>query len=179
MDTGVIAKRYARAIFQYAAGRGEETRLREEMKNLSEQFTQVSVLRKVLEDPTVPADEKIKTLVIAAGQTVSDTCRRTIELVVDNGRGRYMQSIALMYDKVYRKEKNITIIRLTTVEPASSETKKALVDLIVDSEEETVDFVAKTDTSIIGGFVLAVEDSRLDASVKSQLSRLKLELMQN
>lgn len=179
MDTGVIAKRYAKAIFQYAAGRGEETRLREEMQTLAQQFTHVPMLSKVLEDPTVPASEKVKTLVIAAGQTVSDTCRRTIELVVGNGRGHYMQSIARMYDNVYRKEKNITVIQLTTVETASPETKKALVDLIVKDKTPTVDFIAKTDANIIGGFILAVEDSRLDASVKNQLSRLKLELMKN
>jgi F-type H+-transporting ATPase subunit delta len=178
MDTGIIAKRYAGAIFQYAAGRGDETRLREEMQTLTQQFTHVPMLGKVLEDPTVSAAEKIKTLVIAAGQTVSDTCRRTIELVVGNGRGCYMQSIARMYDMVYRKEKNITVIRLTTVEPASSETKKALVDLLVKDKSKTVDFVAKTDAGIIGGFILAVEDSRLDASVKNQLNRLKQELLQ-
>ncbi|MDR2627628.1 MAG: F0F1 ATP synthase subunit delta [Dysgonamonadaceae bacterium] len=176
MDTGVIAKRYAKAIFQYASGHGEESRLREEMQILAQQFTQVPMLGKVLEDPTVEASEKVKPLVVAAGQTVSDACRRTIELVVGNGRSACMNSIARMYDQVYRKEKNITIIRLTTVETASPETKKALVDLIVKDKNQTVDFVAKTDADIIGGFILSIEDARLDAGVKSQLNRLKLEL---
>jgi F-type H+-transporting ATPase subunit delta len=179
MDTGIIAKRYAKAIFQYAAEHGEETILREEMQILAQQFTLVPTLNRVLENPTVSAAEKIHVLLTAAGQTVSDTCRRTLELVVGNGRGCYMQSIALMYDKIYRKEKNIVVIRLTTTEPVSSETKETLINLIVKNETATVDFVAKTDAGIVGGFVLVVEDARLDASVKNQLNRLRLELTKN
>jgi F-type H+-transporting ATPase subunit delta len=180
MDTGVIANRYAKAIFQYAADHGDETRLHEEMKSLSEQFTAVPLLKKILDDPTVSATEKTNALITAAGgKKVSNTCKHVIGMVVKNRRGHYMQNIALMYDKVYRREKNIVVIQLTTTEPASQETKKALIDLVIKDKKEKVNFAAKTDPDIIGGFVLAIEDSRLDASVKNQLNQLRLELIKN
>jgi F-type H+-transporting ATPase subunit delta len=180
MDIGIISSRYAKAIFQYAADHGDETRLYEEMKALSGQFTAVPLLKKVLDDPTVPATEKVKVLITAVGgKSVSDTCRNVIEMVIENGRGHYMQNISLMYGKVYRKEKKIVVMQLTTTEPASPEMKKALVDLVIKDKSESVDFVAKEDAGIIGGFVLAIEDSRLDASVKNQLNQLRLELTKN
>jgi F-type H+-transporting ATPase subunit delta len=179
MDTGIIAKRYARAIYLFAADRGDETRLREEMKALSVQFIAVPALKKVLDDPTVPAFEKVSALITAVDNGISDTCKRVLEMVIGNGRAHYMQNIALMYDQVYRKEKNIVVIKLTTIEPASPEMKDALIDLIVKDKNDQVDFAATTNPAIIGGFVLAVEDSRLDASVKNQLSRIKLELLKH
>ncbi|MDR3218642.1 MAG: F0F1 ATP synthase subunit delta [Dysgonamonadaceae bacterium] len=179
MNAGIISKRYAKAIFLYASEHEAETRLRSEMKALSEQFVAVPLLKKVLDDPTVSPADKIKALITAAGKDVSDTYRHVIGMVIGNGRGQYMQSIALMYEKVYRKEKNMIMVKLTTVEPASQKTKKALINLIAGIKTGIVDFEVREDATILGGFMLAVEDSRLDASVKGQLNRLKLELIKN
>jgi F-type H+-transporting ATPase subunit delta len=179
MNAGIISKRYAKAIFQYASERGDEERLQAEMKMLSEQFTALPLLKKVLEDPTVPSVEKINVLITAAGKSPSDAYRQVAGLVIKNGRGHYMQNIALMYDKVYRKEKNRVIIKLTTIEPAGLEVQNALMNLIIKDKETKVDFAAKTDESIVGGFILEIEDSRLDASVKNQLNRLRMELVTN
>jgi F-type H+-transporting ATPase subunit delta len=176
MNAGIISNRYAKAIFQYAAEHKQENRLREELKLLTEQFLAVPVLRKVLDDPTVSPAEKIEVLTTAAGTEVSDTYRQVIRLIVKNRRTHYLQSIALMYDKVYRKAKNRIILKLITTEPANDETKNKLVDLIRKNDEQ-VDFVAKTDEDIIGGFILEIEDFRLDASMKNQLNQLRLELI--
>jgi F-type H+-transporting ATPase subunit delta len=176
MDAGIISNRYAKAIFQYALEHKEESRLREELKILSEQFSAVPMLKSVLNDPTVSTAVKIDVLTTAAGGEISDTCRRVIRLVVKNRRARYMQLIALMYDKVYRKAKNKIILKLVTTEPASDEMKKKLVELI-QKDDEQVDFVAKTDKDIIGGFILEIEDVRLDASIRNQLNQLRLELI--
>jgi F-type H+-transporting ATPase subunit delta len=176
MNTGVISKRYAKAIFRFASDKGKETRLREEMKALSDQFVAVPALKKVLDDPTVPAVEKKKVLITAAGKNASDVYQRVVEMVVANGREHQMLSIALMYDKVYRKEKNMVVIQLTTVEPADQEMKEELIRLVIKDKAEKPDFAAKTDPDIIGGFVLGVDDLRLDASVRNQLNQLRLEL---
>jgi F-type H+-transporting ATPase subunit delta len=87
-----------------------------------------------------------------------------------------MQSIALMYDRVYRKAKDKVIMKLITTEPAGNDMKSKLVALI-GKREEQVDFAAKTDEDIIGGFILEIDDLRLDASIKNQLNQLRLELI--
>ena len=176
MNAGIISNRYAKAIFQYALERNEESKLREEFRILSEQFTAVPLLKNVLDDPTVSTAVKIDVLATAAGKKISDTYLQVVSMIVKNGRAHYMQSIALMYDKVYRKKKDRIILKLITTEPASDEIKKNLVKLI-NKNEEQVDFAAKTDEGIIGGFVLEIEDLRLDASMKNQLNQLRLELI--
>ena len=177
MDRGIISNRYAKAIYQYAAERKEENRLRKEMKMLAEQFFSVPMLTVILDDPTISSAVKIDVLSNAAGKDISDTCREVIRLIIKNGRARYMQSIALMYDKIFRKAKNIVIMKLTTTEPASADMENKLVSL-VKYKNEQVDFEAKTDEDIIGGFILEIEDLRLDAGVRNQLNQLRLELIQ-
>jgi F-type H+-transporting ATPase subunit delta len=177
MNTGVISSRYAKAIFQYALERKEEDQLREELKILSGQFFAVPMLKMVLDDPTVSQAVKIDVLTNAAGKEISDTCRQVIRLIVKNGRTHYMQSIALMYDKVYRKAKNRVILNLITTEPASDDMKNKLVNLVKFNNQQ-VDFAAKTDEDIIGGFILEIDDLRLDASMRNQLNQLRLELIQ-
>jgi len=177
MDAGIISTRYAKAIYQYAADRGDETRLYEEMKALVNQFLAFPGLNKVLENPIVSSDEKIKLLSVAAEKTVSETCKNVFRVVVENGRAAYMQNIAQVYEQVYRKNKNILLVKLTTVDGATEEEKKSMAELISDRNTEKVDFVMKTDVDIIGGFILEIEDLRLDASVKNQLNTMKLELI--
>jgi len=176
MDAGIISTRYAKAIYKYAAGRGDETRLYEEMKALSKQFSALPELNKVLENPIISSEKKIKLLATAVGETASETCKNVFRVVVENGRASYMQHITLVYDQVYRKGKGIVLVKLTTVNHATEEEKKSMVELISNGKKEQVDFAAETDPDIIGGFILEVEDLRLDASVRNQLNMMRLEL---
>jgi F-type H+-transporting ATPase subunit delta len=176
MNVGIISTRYAKAIYRFAADRNDETRLNEEMKTLSRQFVAMPELDKVLENPIVSSGEKIKLLTAAVGDTISETGKNVFRVIVENGRASYMQHIALVYDQVYRKEKNIVLVKLTTVAPATEEEKKSMVKLISNDRAVHVDFASKTDVDIIGGFILEVEDIRLDASVRNQLNTMKFEL---
>jgi len=87
-----------------------------------------------------------------------------------------MENIVLMYDQVYRKAKGIVTVHLTTVEPAGEKMKEALISVVEQVTGETAEFQAKTDSDIIGGFILEIEDKRLDASVKEQLRIINYEL---
>jgi len=176
MNAGIISNRYAKAIYQFALDRKEEDRLREEFRILSEQFLAVPIMKMVLDDPTVSPSVKIDVLTTAAGRKVSDTYLQVISMIIKNRRMHFIQSIALMYDKVYRKAKDKVIMKLITTEPASDDVKKKLVKLVRKNDEQ-VDFAAKTDTDIIGGFILEIDDLRLDASIKNQLNQLRLELI--
>ena len=176
MDAGIISNRYAKAIFQFALERNEENRLREELKIMSEQFITVPMMKKVLDDPTISSSVKIDVLTTAAGKNISETCSQVIRLIVKNGRTHFMQSIALMYDKVFRNAKNRVILKLITTKPANDEVKNKLVELVKKNNEQ-VDFITKTDSEMIGGFILEIEDNRLDASIKNQLNQLRLELI--
>jgi F-type H+-transporting ATPase subunit delta len=176
MDTGVIATRYARAIYEYAAAHGSETALCREMQVLVKNFSAFPVLREVMSDPTLASEQKINVLTTACGIHISETLKHAVRVVVENRRANYMEQIARMYDEVYRKAKGIVIVHLTTVDPASEKMKEALIPVIARNTGGTIEFHTETNPDIIGGFILEIEDQRLDASVKEQLRIMNYKL---
>jgi len=47
--------------------------------------------------------------------------------------------------------------------------------LISGREKETVEFMEQVDPSVIGGFILRVDDAYIDASVRNRLNRYRKE----
>jgi F-type H+-transporting ATPase subunit delta len=145
------------------------------MKSLATSFSAYSTMRKVMDDPTVPSEDKISLLVTASGEQ-SDIVRQAVQLVVENGRESFMENIALMYAEVYRQAKGLVIVHLTTVDPADAQMKKELIPVIAQATGKQVEYHTATNPDLIGGFILEIEDKRLDASVKNQLRIINYEL---
>jgi len=176
MDAGRISIRYAKALYAYAAELKEEDVLFEKMKMLSGSFAVHKSLQKVMENPTVSPEDKQKLLTTAGGNSVCKSYNSLLDLLAKNRREPYTQMIALSYQKIYKKEKGIITGKLTTVNPAGEEVMQKFKTLIA-GEKYKVDFITHVDPEIIGGFVLDVDFNQLDASVKSQLNKIKMQLI--
>ena len=78
--------------------------------------------------------------------------------------------------EMYRKKHNILNTQLTT----ATELPEATLDKIKAYVEQTFNVEAemeiKIDPALIGGFVLDIENTRMDASVAGQLNALKNKL---
>ena len=175
MDAGRISTRYAKALYAYAAELKEEDVLFEKMKALSGNFAAHKSLQKVMEDPTVSAMDKQKLLTTAGGNPVCKSYTGLLDLLSKNRRETYTQMIALSYQKIYKKAKGIITGKLTTVNPAEEKVMQKLKTLIA-GEKYKLDFITLNDPKIIGGFILDVDFNQLDASVKNQLNKIKLNL---
>ena len=175
MDTGRISTRYAKALYAYAAELKEEDILFGKMKMLSGNFAAHKSLQKVMEDPTISLENKQKLLTTAGGNTACKSYDSLLNLLAKNCRESYTQMIALSYQKIHKKAKGIITGKLTTVNPADEKLMQKLKTIIA-GENYQVDFITHTDPKIIGGFVLDVDFNQLDASVKSQLNKIKKQL---
>ncbi|GHT51678.1 ATP synthase subunit delta [Bacteroidia bacterium] len=174
MDQGIISTRYARAIYEYAAGKKDETALYDAMQLLKQSFREQPALRQVLSDPTVSGEDKIKVLVTAGG-IKGEASQRAIGVVIENERAGFMESIARMYVEEYRRQKGIQVVHLTTVDSNCDKMEAALLGVIEKETPKKVEFHTHVDADLLGGFVLEIQDKRLDASVKEQLRRLSYE----
>lgn len=171
-----ISTRYAKAIYEYAAENKAETTLYREFQTLAASFLSLPQMRDLLDNPTLEKSKKLAVLQAAVGENISPECLRVLQLIVDNDRVDYAYPIALMYEDIYKKAKNIVSVRLHSASPISDGARKALERLVAQNNQE-VDFENRTDERMIGGFVLEIEDLRLDASVSSQLNDIKLGLL--
>ncbi|MDR2475484.1 MAG: F0F1 ATP synthase subunit delta [Bacteroidales bacterium] len=178
MDNGKIATRYAKALLEHATEKHQEDRLYEEMKTLASSFALQPGLQHVLENPTIKAEDKQTLITTAAGITVGEAFDAFVRLVLKNGRETSCHSIALLYQRLYRLQKKVVGGRLISAQEIDNAAKERLKTIIKKNTGYNVDFSTQIDTSLIGGFILDVENTRLDASISNQLKEIQKQLLE-
>ena len=157
MNTGTIAARYARALLKYVLEKGNEDEI----------FSQVAALQDALGD-----EKKLAETV----PQLSEDMRKFLSLVISSGRKDILVLVLDSFQNQYRKEKGIVRAKLTVADGNSSQLEKDLTEILAKDGVRRVEFQTETDPSLIGGFILQVEDRRMDASVAGDLERIKKEL---
>ncbi|MDR0694376.1 MAG: F0F1 ATP synthase subunit delta [Prevotellaceae bacterium] len=174
MNEGHIAKRYAKALLEYAAARGEDTALYDRMKLLSATVAATPHLLETISSPMVPYAGKLQLLCNAAGVTAAeDSYQRVVRLLLENRRENLVRNIALGYVSLYRLARRIGTALLVSAEPLPG----AIIERIRRrAEQQTkgkVEIENRIDPSIKGGFIFQINDLRLDASVAGQLEKVR------
>ncbi len=177
MNSGMVSMRYARALFSYALENKAEDVVFSEMKALSDNLIGRPQLRATLDNPVLSTREKSELIKLAVGKTVSNALDRFIQLVLHQRRENHLQTISLVYLDLYRKYKNISVGRLVTACPVDSITINKMKQLVQEKQKGTIEFVTEVDPKLGGGFILYFDTYRLDASVASQLNKIKSQLM--
>ena len=124
----------------------------------------------------VAHEEKVKLVDMAVGEPMHDCLKQFIAFVADQKREDKMFLIALKYMEMYRTKHHILNTHVTTateLPEATYDKIKAFVKQTFDSDAE---LEVHIDPSLIGGFILDIEHSRMDASVVGQLNALKNKL---
>ncbi len=178
MNTGVISKRYAKALYEFAEGSKKEEQVYREMEVLARSYMQVPDLRKALDNPLLSTDAKIDLLCNAAGGKVTEELKRFFALVLKEHREKFMQFIACSYIDLYRKKNNILIGRLITATPVTKGIEDRMRMMIEKTTHGTVEFETEVEPSIQGGFILDIDFNRLDASVATQFKRIRRQFME-
>ena len=144
MNTGVITTRYASALLKWV----DETGRSKEV---------CSQVLRILKDP-----ESLKEPLVPELQSL-------VSLLARNGRTPFLKQILITFFRLYNEEHHIKYASLKTAVP-SPETEAEVRKLL---EGNKVIFDTRVDPSLIGGFILKVDDMLLDASVSSQLSEIR------
>ncbi|WP_029905587.1 F0F1 ATP synthase subunit delta [Prevotella sp. 10(H)] len=173
MNEGMISKRYAKALLQFAIESKSEDTLFSEMKKLAAVFSAEPRLRMAMDNPTLTAEDKLGLIGAALGGKVSVEFKKFVELVVKNKRETYLRNIALSYVDIYCESKHINTGKLITATPVDSAVIQKMKGLLQKIKPGTLDFETVVDTEIEGGFILHIDTYRLDASVKTQLKQIK------
>ena len=107
MNTGKISVRYSSALYSIAKERGEEESVYEQMHALSEAFSHTPGMSAALSNPMYSDDDKLKLLRTAIGAGLTETVDQFFLFVVKKERLEFMPFMSMMYQEIYRKDKNI------------------------------------------------------------------------
>ena len=93
-------------------------------------------------------------------------------------REDYAWQMALAYRDIYRRANRISQVRITTAAKLPDAEMGKIRSLVERSfPDTTLEFSDSIDASIIGGFVIDVDDARMDASVSNEIELLRLNLL--
>lgn len=179
MDNGRISVRYARALFQTAQEQGCEAEVYDGLTRFAHNYLlAIAQFNEVLADPIVAREEKVKLMEMAVGEPLHDTLKQFITFVAEQKREDKMFLIAMKYMEMYREKHHILSTQVTTATELPEETYDKIKAFVKQTFDADAELDVRIDPSLIGGFILDIENSRMNASVAGQLNALKNRLKQ-
>jgi F-type H+-transporting ATPase subunit delta len=175
MNESRISVRYSRALFQSALDRKVLDRINQDMIHVRDVCTLPEV-RELLSNPVIRPSRKTQIFHSLFEKDLHQLTLSLIDLTIKHGREKYLTAIARMFIHETKKHNGITESVLTTAVKVDPGIKKQVSDLIANLFKTKVDLKDNVDESIIGGFILKVEDSFIDGSVKNKLRKIRKEL---
>ena len=175
MNESRISIRYAKALFQSALEKKILDRVNQDMI-LVLSLCKIPELKELLSNPVIRPSKKTEVLHSVLGKDLHPLSLALIDLVVRNGRERYIPAIARVFVHDTKEHNGITESVLTTAVKIDPEIRNQVSDLIEKIFKTKVDLKENIDDSIIGGFILKVEDNYIDASLRNKLRKIRAEL---
>ena len=172
MNHGKISIRYAKALLGSATAEKATDKVYQNMITLERSYQQFPTLQSVLDNPSIASAEKSKVLKMACGKDIHALTGTFIDFVLKNARIGQLRWMALMYQELYRKTQNTVIATVTTATEIPPALQKKIATWIAAHSGQQVELRTEINPDIIGGYIIDVENNRLDASISGQLSKL-------
>ena len=171
MIEGKLSRRYARAVFELAAGREEA--IGAEVDGFLEAYEDPD-LKKVLGNPAFDQDRRKDIVVEVAGHLgLSDLTTNFLSLLVTRDRLEGLSSIADRYHRLLDESAGRVNAKVTVPQPLGEDQRNGLAAVVGEMTGKTAILTEEVDPGIIGGIVVEVGGRVYDGSVRTQLQTLR------
>jgi F-type H+-transporting ATPase subunit delta len=175
-----LAARYAKSLIDLANERNQVETVYQDMQFLQALCRESRDFSVLLRSPIVKADKKNVIVDAVTKGKISDLTASFNRLLINKGRESFLPEIVVAFIDQYKHQKGIHTIKLTTAVPVTEEVKKQLISQIQKQTSlSNIDLKATVDEDIIGGFVLEIGDTLVDASILYDLNKIKSQFMNN
>ena len=175
MKSTKSASRYAKALLELAIEQQKLESIESNMSRILAAAKETDEFQVFLDSPIINLDKKVAVLNSLFGEFEPLTLS-FLALITKNGRERLITEIAQSYISQVKEFKGIIPISITSARKLDEATKATILAKINASVTGTLEITELIDESLIGGFIVTMGDKQIDASVASQLARMKQEL---
>ena len=175
MGSTRAAIRYARAVLDLSKDQNTVDTVLNDMKGVVSTLEGSKDLRLALQSPVVKAEDK-RAVLKEVFSTSSKETTGLIDILVDNKRVDMLGLVASNFVDLYNRSQGVQTATVTTATGLTPELEAkvlAKVTELTGSTDVKLENIINED--IIGGFILRVGDTQYNASIASQLGRLKRE----
>jgi len=173
------APRYARAFAEVAeSARLDAGAAQQQMREFSQTLAASSVLREVLENPSIEMAGKLKVLDgIARLLAMFPQVRNFIAVITEHHRLAELDEILTEYKQVVDEHAGATEARITSARPLNAGDRAQLEAQIAKLAGARVRARYTEDATLLGGAVVEIGSTVYDGSVRAQLQQLKQRLV--
>lgn len=172
---GVIADRYATALFELADSSGSLDQVAGDLKTLQAMLRESADLRRVVDSPVLSREQQGQAIAaVAKAAGFSELTSKFLGLAAKNRRLFTLSGVIASYLgrlAARRGEKSATVASAVALTPAQQD---ALTTALKAAFGGNVAVDVKVDPSLLGGLVVQVGSRMVDSSLKTKLQHLKL-----
>lgn len=179
MDQSAITVRYAKAFFATAKEKDLLDALKTDIELVSNVCTESADFILLLESPIVKTSKKAQLIASIFKGKVNELTLNFLMLITTNKREIHIPGICRNFLGLVRKDQNIKSALLTTASAIDSESIKKIEQMLGKELNATIELSTNIKPEIIGGLVLRLDDKQYDASVATQLKKIKHKLLES
>jgi F-type H+-transporting ATPase subunit delta len=173
-----VASTYARAFADVVlSAHLDADRCIAELRAISDLLAESSELRRVWENPAIPADQKRRVLdVIAERDGVSLQVRNLVAVLIDHRRIHFLDPIIRQLEKELDARLGVAEAEITSARDLGAAEKREFEVQVGKLTGKKVRARYGQDASLLGGAVVRLGSTIYDGSVKGQLERIREEI---
>lgn len=172
-----IAQVYARALFEVAKEQGKLDLVREQLGEFAQALDENGDLRVFFFSPYFSTEEK-KDGLHRALVDADPAIVNFLETLLERHRMPVIFRIRDQYARLWDEENRLLPVEVTSAVDLDDATVKSIGERIGQQTGQRVELTSRVDPSILGGIVLRVGNSILDASIKHRLDQLRKHVAQ-
>ena len=178
MTSRTAAVRYARALFD--VGLKEQldlTAIEAQLASFADLFTQHPTLEKVMLNPAVPAPRKRAAVVeLTKGAGLSPVLQKLLVLLGERDRLVLLPELVAAYRERLADHLKIVRASVTTATPLAAERVQKIQRSLSRATGRAVTLTTRVDPAILGGLVARVGSTVFDATLTTQLEKMRQRL---
>jgi len=167
-----IAQVYARSLFEVAKDQDTIDEIREQLGEFADAIESDRSLTTFFFSPYFSTEEK-KDGLHKAVEGADAIFLNFLELLLEKHRMPLIHRIRRDYDDLWREERKLLPVQVTSAIELDAELVRSLGERIGQATGREVELTAEVQPDLIGGIVLRVGNSILDASIRNRLEQLR------
>ncbi len=167
-----IARVYARSLFEVATEQDKLDVVREQLGQFADALDESRELQTFLFSPYFSTQEK-KDGLARAVTDADETVDNFLSLLLENHRMPVIFRLRREYDRLWEEANHLLPVEITSAVELDPSVAERIGDEIGRQTGRTVELTSSVDPDVIGGIVVRVGNSILDASIRTRLENLR------
>jgi F-type H+-transporting ATPase subunit delta len=167
-----IAQVYARSLFEVAQEHDKLDDVRDQIGQFADALGESRELQTFFFSPYFSTEEKKKGLTSALVDA-DETVENFLALLIENHRMPVLLRVRRELDRMWQEVNKLLPVQITSAVELDTAVTKQIGEEIGRQTGRTVELSSTVDPDVLGGIIVRVGNSILDASVRTRLERLR------